>query len=120
MEMTCHPVNSSLHRTSHLVNSMFVFLNNSSNISSPEIVSICNIDDVHMDGMLLTPTQITLDFVSFIPGSCRKDGFYFEKNRAKFPIYWKLLWYPERSGSACFMHTFSNDSSHAYQTKASF
>ena len=75
------PVNSSLHRTStypnipssHLINCMFVVINISSNISSPEIVSLHNIDDMYIDGMLLTLTQIILDFVTpymvlYLPG----------------------------------------------------
>ena len=67
------PVNSSLHRTfnfpnipSHLINCMFVFINISSNISSPETVSLYNIDDMYIDGMLLTLTQIILDFVTLL------------------------------------------------------
>ena len=44
---------------------MFVlFINISSNISSPETVSLYNIDDMYIDGMLLTLTQLILDFVS--------------------------------------------------------
>ena len=46
---------------------MFVlFINISSNISSPEIVSLYNIDDMYIDGMLLNLTQIILDFVIYI------------------------------------------------------
>ena len=42
---------------------MFVFINISSNISLLEIVYLYNIDDMYIDGMLLTLTQIILDFV---------------------------------------------------------
>ena len=63
-------VNSSLHRTftyrnipSHLIHCKFVFINIASNISSPEIVSLHNIDDMYIDGMLLTLAQIILDLV---------------------------------------------------------
>ena len=45
---------------------MFVFINISSNISSPETVSLYNIDDMYIDGMLLTLTQIILDFVTLL------------------------------------------------------
>ena len=44
---------------------MFVFINISSNISSPETVSLYNIDDMYIDGMLLTLTEIILDFVKY-------------------------------------------------------
>ena len=48
---------------------MLVFININSNISAPEVVSLLvyNIDNMYIDGMLLTRTQIILDFVIPVP-----------------------------------------------------